>query len=77
MRYTYTLTADCHGRAETSEALVERRLHHAIGEAQAFYRSVQDLHEPVGMGIEATGPIHWFERLLTELGHAGGRSRSR
>jgi transposase len=19
--------------------------------------------------IEATGPIHWFERLLTELGH--------
>ncbi len=21
------------------------------------------------VGIEATGPIHWFERLLTELGH--------
>ena len=22
------------------------------------------------MGIETTGPIHWVERLLTELGHA-------
>jgi transposase len=21
------------------------------------------------VGIEATGPIHWFERLLAELGH--------
>ncbi|HLZ50360.1 MAG TPA: hypothetical protein VKP61_06410 [Candidatus Acidoferrum sp.] len=64
-------------RAETCDALVERRLHHTIGEAQAFYRSLQDLHEQVRMGIEATGPIHWFDRLLTELDHAGGRSRSR
>jgi len=23
----------------------------------------------VRVGIEATGPIHWFERLLAELGH--------
>jgi transposase len=27
------------------------------------------LQGPVRVGIEATGPIHWFERLLGELGH--------
>ena len=27
------------------------------------------MHEPVRVGIEATGPIHWFEQLLAELGH--------
>jgi hypothetical protein len=27
------------------------------------------LQEPVRVGIEGTGPIHWFERLLAELGH--------
>jgi transposase len=27
------------------------------------------LQGPVRVGIEATGPIHWFERLLAELGH--------
>jgi transposase len=36
------------------------------GEAEAFYRSLQGV---VRVGIEATGPIHWFVRLLTELGH--------
>jgi transposase len=41
-------------------------LDHESGEAEAFYRSLQP---PVRVGIEATGPIHWFERLLTELGH--------
>jgi transposase len=56
-------------REETSELLVERRLDHESGEAQAFYRSLQSSQEPVRVGIEATGPIHWFERLLTELGH--------
>jgi hypothetical protein len=56
-------------RAETGESLVERRLDHASGEAHAFYRSLQDLHEPVRVSIEATGPIHWFERLLAGLGH--------
>jgi len=56
-------------REETGELLVERRLDHQSGEAQAFYRSLQSLQEPVRVGIEATGPIHWFERLLTELGH--------
>jgi len=51
---------------EGGELLLERRLDHQSGEAHAFYRS---LHGPVRVGIEATGPIHWFERLLTELGH--------
>ena len=46
--------------------LVERRLEHESGEAHAFYRS---LPKPVRVGIEATGPLHWFERLLAELGH--------
>jgi transposase len=50
----------------TGELLVERRLDHASGEAETFYRSLQG---PVRVGIEATGPIHWFVRLLAELAH--------
>src|SRR5438876_7786328 len=50
----------------TGELLCKRRLENESGEAAAFYRN---LHKPVRVGIEATGPIHWFERLLTELGH--------
>jgi transposase len=46
--------------------LVERRLEHENGEASAFYRN---LPKPVRVGIEATGPMQWFERLLAELGH--------
>jgi transposase len=46
--------------------LTERRLEHESGEARAFYRGLQGA---VRVGIEATGPIHWFERLLAELGH--------
>ena len=46
--------------------LTERRLQHENGEAETFYRS---LPQPVRVGIEATGPIHWFEHLLTECGH--------
>ena len=49
----------------TGELLLERRLDHESGEAHSFYRSLQ---KPVRVGIEATGPIHWFERLLAELG---------
>lgn len=56
-------------REETCELLLERRLDHESGEAHAFYRSLQSSQEPVRVGIEATGPIHWFERLLAELGH--------
>jgi transposase len=50
----------------TGELLVEQRLDHESGEAHAFYRN---LPVPVRVGIEATGPIHWFERLLAQLGH--------
>jgi transposase len=51
---------------EATGELSERRLNHASGAAHKFYR---DLQGPVRVGIEATGPIRWFERLLTELGH--------
>jgi transposase len=51
---------------ETGELLLERRLDHQSGEAEAFYRNLQ---KSVRVGIEATGPIHWFVRLLAELGH--------
>src|SRR5271169_1700366 len=51
---------------EATGELIEQRLDHESGEAQAFYR---DLQGPVRVGIEATGPIRWFERLLAELGH--------
>jgi transposase len=46
--------------------LVERRLEHESGEARAFYAA---LPSPARVGIEATGPIHWLERMLRELGH--------
>ena len=51
---------------EATGEVIERRLDHESGKAEAFYR---DLHGPVRVGIEATGPIRWFERLLAELGH--------
>ena len=51
---------------EATGELTERRLEHESGEADAFYRNLQG---PVRVGIEATGPIRWFERLLAELGH--------
>jgi hypothetical protein len=41
----------------TGELLLERPLDHESGEAHEFYRSLQG---PVRVGIEATGPIHWF-----------------
>jgi transposase len=50
---------------EATGELTERRLDHQNGEADAFYRNLQG---PVRVGIEATGPIRWFERLLAELG---------
>jgi transposase len=50
----------------TGELLVERRLDHEGGEAAALYRGLQGA---VRVGIEATGPNHWFVRLLAELSH--------
>jgi transposase len=50
---------------ETGE-MVERRLDHENGEAQKFYA---ELPQPARIGVEATGYLQWFERLLAELGH--------
>jgi transposase len=44
----------------------ERKLVHAAGEAQSFYR---ELAAPALIGLEATGNCHWLQDLLTELGH--------
>jgi transposase len=45
---------------------IELRLWHAGGEAQRFYKS---LSGPVRVGVESTGNLLWFERLLQKLGH--------
>lgn len=50
---------------ETGE-MSERRLAHAGGEAQRFYES---LSGPVQVGVESSGNMLWFERLLEKLGH--------
>jgi len=44
----------------------ERRLVHADGDAERFYRQ---LPAPVLIGMEATGNSHWLVDLLSELGH--------
>jgi hypothetical protein len=50
---------------ETGE-IKKRRLEHAGEEVGKFYAQF-----PRGtvVGIEATFPVYWFERLLGELGH--------
>jgi transposase len=45
---------------------VRRRLEHAGGAAERFYRSLAG--EPVLVGVESSGNLQWFERLLAELG---------
>ena len=42
------------------------RLEHKGGEAEKFYRSLAG--QQVRVGVEATGGVRWFERLLGELG---------
>ncbi len=44
----------------------ERKLVHADGDAERFYRSVSG---PALIGMEATGNSHWFVDLLAEMGH--------
>lgn len=44
---------------------VGRKLDHAWGEAERFYRSLSG--ERVRVGIETSGNTQWFERLLAEL----------
>ena len=46
--------------------LIERRLEHENGEARAFYSC---LPLPARVGVEATGNLPWFGRMLGELGH--------
>ncbi len=45
----------------------ERRLNHGDGEAEKFYRDLQQKGVRVRVGMEATGYSRWFERLLAEL----------
>jgi hypothetical protein len=45
----------------------ERKLVHANGEAEQFYRQ---LVAPVLIGMEATGNSQWFVELVEDLGHA-------
>jgi len=42
------------------------RLEHKDGTAERFYRSL--MGQQVLVGVEATGSMRWFERLLNELG---------
>lgn len=44
----------------------ELRLDHKSGEAERFYRKLAG--QPARVGVEATGGMRWFERLLHELG---------
>src|SRR2546426_4881768 len=46
----------------------ERRLNHSDGEAEKFYRDLQQRVISVRVGLEATGYSRWIERLLAELG---------
>jgi transposase len=46
----------------------ERQLNHSEGEAERFYRELQQRGIQVRVGMEATGYSRWFERLLAELG---------
>jgi transposase len=46
----------------------DRRLNHSDGEAEKFYRDLQQRGISVRVGMEPTGYSRWFERLLAELG---------
>ena len=46
----------------------EQELHHRDGQAEKFYRDLQQRGICVRVGMEATGYSRWFERLLAELG---------
>jgi transposase len=46
----------------------ELQLSHSEGEAERFYRDLQQRGIRVRVGMEATGYSRWFERLLAALG---------
>jgi transposase len=50
---------------ETGE-IGERKLVHAEGDAERFYRQVP---APALIGMEATGNCHWLVDMLAEIGH--------
>src|SRR5260370_2112242 len=50
---------------ETGE-IQERKLVHAGGEAEGFYRQ---LRGAVRGGLESPGNCHWFVDMLAEMGH--------
>ena len=50
---------------ETGE-LIKRRLDHASGEADKFYEALAG--QEVRVGVESSGNMLWFERLLGRLG---------
>src|SRR5713226_4302325 len=52
---------------ETAEC-GEQELNHSDGQAEKFYRDLQQRGISVRVGLEATGYSRWFERLLAELG---------
>jgi len=55
----------CWMDTETGET-EERKLEHASGEAERFYRGHT---APALIGMESTGNCQWFVDLLTQLGH--------
>jgi transposase len=50
------------GTGETEE----RKLDHASGEAERFYR---EINEPALIGMESTGNCQWFLEMAARLGH--------
>jgi len=44
----------------------EQELNHSDGQAERFYRDLQQRGIRVRVGMEATGYSRWFERLLAE-----------
>src|SRR5205807_6862939 len=60
----YTLSL--HDALPISGEVTERRLSHADGEATRFYES---LTGAVLVGVESSGNMRWFQRLLSRLGH--------
>jgi transposase len=46
----------------------ERQLSHSDGEAERFYRELEQGGVRARIGMEATGHARWFERLVAELG---------
>ncbi len=50
----------------------EQELNHRDGQAEKFYRDLQQRGISVRVGMEATGYSRWCERLLAELGFEVG-----